>query len=73
MDAGRAKVLMLQGKKSTGTQRNREEATDNESKGRLFFETFFPPPNPNAPAIPEPYQYPRLKEKFKNIMDEQIH
>jgi hypothetical protein len=71
-DAGTARIPTLQIKNPTMKQVVREE-TDNEGKGKLFYETFFPPPNPTMTPIPQDYQYPTLQWKFTNIMDEQIH
>lgn len=50
-DAGKARILTLQVKDPTTKQVTRE-ATDNGSKGQLFYETFFPPPNSTTPPIP---------------------
>jgi hypothetical protein len=46
-DAGKARIPTLQ-IKDPRTNRVTREATDNASKGRLFHETFFPPPNPET-------------------------
>jgi len=49
------------------------EATDNASKGRLLYKTFFPTPNQAITPIPEDATYPPPCWKFKNITDEQFH
>jgi hypothetical protein len=56
-DAGTARIptLII---KDPATKRVTREETDNEGKGRLFYETFFPPPNPAMTPIPQDYQYP---------------
>ena len=56
-DAGKARILTLQVKDPT-TKCIIREAADNASKGQLFYETFFPPSNPETPPIPQDYQYP---------------
>jgi hypothetical protein len=56
-DAGRARIPTLQVKDPI-TKRVMREATDNKSKGQLFYDTFFPPPNPNTTAIPHNFHYP---------------
>jgi hypothetical protein len=48
------------------------EAVDNESKGKLFFETFFPA-QPAESSVPPNPEYPPPKWEFQNITDEQIH
>jgi len=49
------------------------EAVDNNSKGQLFYETFFPPPNLMPTSVPQDYQYPPPQWTFTNVTDEQIH
>jgi hypothetical protein len=56
-DAGKAKIPTLQVKDPI-TKQVTKEAVDNKSKGQLFYETFFLPPNPEMPPIPRDYQYP---------------
>jgi len=56
-DAGKARIPTLQVKDPTTKQVIRE-ATDNTSKGQLFYETFFPPLNPATPPVPPDHQYP---------------
>ena len=56
-DAGKAKIPTLQVKDPT-TKHVTREAVDNRSKGQLFYETFFPPPNPDLAPVPQDYQYP---------------
>ena len=70
-DAGRARIPTIQ-IKDPRTNRVIREAKDNESKGRLFHETFFPPPNPNTPPVPQNFQYPTPRWAFTNITNEQI-
>ena len=71
-DAGKARIPTLQIRDPT-TKRITREAIDNKSKGQLFYETFFPPPNPDLPPVPQDFQYPPPRWDFKNITDEQIH
>jgi len=71
-DAGRVRIPMLQVKDPVTKQMMRE-ATDNKSKGQLFYDTFFPPPHPDTMAIPQDFQYPAPWWTFMNITDEQIH
>ena len=71
-DAGKAKIPTLQVKDPT-TKHVTREVVDNKSKGQLFYETFFPPPNPDLAPIPQDYNYPPPCWNFKNIMDEQVH
>jgi len=71
-DAGKARIPMLQVKDPT-TKHIIKEAVDNDSKGQLFCETFFPPVNPITDPTLQNYQYPPPRWKFENIMDEQIH
>jgi ribonuclease HI len=70
-DAGKAKIPTLKIKDPI-TKRVIREATDNASKGRLFHETFFPPPNPATPPIPQNYPYPTPRWAFTNITNDQI-
>jgi hypothetical protein len=72
-DAGRSRIPTLQIKDPI-TKRTIREATDNESKGKLFYETFFLPPNPTTPPVPPNAQYPPPPRwTFSNITNEQIH
>jgi Reverse transcriptase (RNA-dependent DNA polymerase) len=71
-DAGKAKILMLQVKDPT-TKHVTREAVDNRSKGQLFYETFFPPPNSDLAPVLQDYQYPPPCWNFKNVTDEQVH
>jgi ribonuclease HI len=70
-DAGKARIPTLQ-VKDPRTNRVVREAMDNASKGRLFHETFFPPPNPDTPSVPQDYLYPPPRWVFTNISNEQI-
>ena len=70
-DAGRARIPSLQIKDPRTNQVTRE-AKDNESKGRLFLEIFFPPPNPNTPPVPQNFRYPPPRWTFSNITNDQI-
>jgi hypothetical protein len=71
-DAGRSRIPTLQVKDPV-TKEIIREAADNESKGKLFYETFFPPPNPATTTVPQDFQYPPPRWTFTNITDEQIH
>ena len=71
-DAGKARIPTLQVKDPT-TKRVIKEAVNNDSKGWLFYETFFPPANPITDPTLQNYQYPPPRWKFENISDEQIH
>jgi hypothetical protein len=71
-DAGKSRIPTLQIKDPI-TKRVVREAADNNSKGQLFYETFFPLPNPTTMPVPEDYQYPPPQWTFTNVMDEQIH
>jgi Reverse transcriptase (RNA-dependent DNA polymerase) len=55
------------------TKRVTREAADNDSKGLLFHEMFFPPPNPAIPPIPQNFNYPTALWDFTNVSNEQIH
>jgi len=68
-DAGTARIptLII---KDPATKRVTREETDNEGKGRLFYETFFLPLNPATIPIPQDYQYPPPRWTFTNISDE---
>ena len=70
-DGGRTRIPTLQVVDPV-TKRVTREATTNEEKGKLLFETFFPP-KPAISSVPENAQYPRPHWKFQNITDEQIH
>jgi hypothetical protein len=71
-DAGKTRIPTLQVKHPT-TKRVTKEATDNASKGQLFYKTFFPHPNTETPPAPQGYQYPPPRWTFTNITNEQIH
>jgi Reverse transcriptase (RNA-dependent DNA polymerase) len=71
-DAGKFKIPTLVVKDPV-TKRIIREATENESKGKLLYETFFPAPNPATPPVPSYYHYPPPCWTFMNITDEQIH
>ena len=71
-DAGKSRIPTLQIKDPV-TKRVIREATDNATKGQLFYETFFPPRNPSTTPIPQDFQYPPPRWKFQNILDDQIH
>ena len=71
-DAGKARTPTLQIKDPV-TKRVTREAADNASKGQLFHETFFPPPNPATPPVPQNFNYPPALWEFSNITNEQIH
>jgi len=64
-DTGWPKVPVL--------QKAGQLVTDNKNKGKLFFQIFFPMPNPDTPTIPNNYCYPQEKWNFTNITDNQIH
>ena len=70
-DTGKARIPTIQ-IKDTRTNRVICEAKDNKSKGQLFHETFFPPPNPNTPPVPQNFQYPTPRWTFTNITNKQI-
>ncbi|KAF8232585.1 hypothetical protein L208DRAFT_1271520 [Tricholoma matsutake] len=53
------------------TKRVVREAADNSGKGQLFYETFFPPPNPAPAAVLHDYQYPPQQWTFMNVTDKQ--
>jgi hypothetical protein len=55
------------------TKQITREAVDNKSKGPLFYNMFFPLPNPNTMAVPDNSHYPAPQLTFMNITDEQIH
>jgi len=59
--------------KGMGTSRGTREVTDSIEKGKVFFEQFFPLPNPETPAVLEGHVYPQQKWEFQNITDEQTH
>lgn len=46
---------------------------DNNSKGKLFYETFLPPTNTTLTPPPENFIYPPPRWTFQNITDKQIH
>src|ERR1700733_1067822 len=71
-DAGRARIPMLQVKDPIMKQVTKE-ATDNKSKGQLFYDTFFPPLNPDTTVVPQDFQYPAPCWMFMNITDGQLH
>ncbi len=48
------------------------EAKDNQLKGRLFYEAFFPPKSEML-TVPEDYEYGPPAWSFKNITNSQIH
>jgi hypothetical protein len=56
-DAGKTRIPTLQVKDPV-TKKVVREAADNNSKGKLFYETFFPPLNPAPMLVPQDYQYP---------------
>jgi len=72
IDAGKSRIPTLQVKDPI-TKKVTREAADNASKGQLFYETFFPAPNPAITPIPEDVTYPPPRWNFENITDEQIH
>jgi hypothetical protein len=55
------------------TKQITREVIDNCSKGQLFYETFFPPLNPDLETVPQDFRYPPTRWTFKNITDDQIH
>ena len=59
--------------KDKATKRVIREATDNDSKGKPFYEMFFPPLNTILTPPPEDFNYPPLRWTFHNITDEQVH
>lgn len=71
-DAGNTRTPTLQ-LKDPVTKRVTREAADNDSKGKLFNETFFPPSNPDIPPIPQNFNYPEPLWAFTNITNKQIH
>jgi ribonuclease HI len=71
-DAGKAKIPTIQVRDPITKQITREIA-DNRSKGQLFYETFFPPLNPDLETVPQDFRYPPTRWTFKNITDDQIH
>jgi hypothetical protein len=71
-DAGKTRIPTLQ-VKNPATKQVIREAVDNADKGRIFYETFFPPKNPVLTPPPSEYRYPTPQWTFKNIEDEQIH
>jgi hypothetical protein len=64
MDAGKARIPTLQVKDPTMKQVVRELA-DNDSKGWLLYNTFFPPANPTTDPILQDYKYTPPRWKFK--------
>lgn len=70
-DAGQARIPTLQIKDPRSNQVMRS-AKDNESKGQLFHETFFPPPNLNTPPVPQIFRYPPPLWTFDDITNNQI-
>ena len=56
-DAGRSRIPILQVKDLVMKKVTRE-VTDNKSKGQLFYDTFFPPTNPDTMTVPQDFQYP---------------
>lgn len=58
-DAGKARIPTLQ-VKDLMTKKVLREVVDNSSKGQVFYETFFPPPNLMPTPIPQDFQYPPL-------------
>ena len=71
-DAGKARTPTLQ-LKDPVTKRVTREAANNKSKGQLFHETFFIPPNPATPPVPQNFNYPPALWDFTNVTNEQIH
>jgi hypothetical protein len=71
-DAGKARTPTLQ-LRDPVTMCVTCKAADNDSKGRLFHETFFPPPNPATPPVPQNFNYPDALWEFTNITNKQIH
>ena len=71
-NAGRARIPMLQ-VKDLVTKQVTKEATDNKSKGQLFYDMFFPLPNPDMTTVPQDFQYPAPHWTFTNITNEQLH
>ena len=71
-DAGKSRIPTLQIKDPV-TKKVICKATNNTSKGQLFYNTFFPPPNPTMTTIPENPTYLPPQWTFTNITDEQIH
>ena len=71
-DAGRSRIPTLQVKDPVMKKVTRE-ATDNKSKGQLFYDTFFPPMNPDTMTVPQDFQYLTPRWTFMNVTDEQIH
>jgi hypothetical protein len=71
-DAGSVRIPTLQVKDPV-TKRVTKEAADNASKGRLFYDAFFPPTNPALTPPPENFRYPPPRWSFQNLTDEQVH
>lgn len=69
-DGGQTRVPTLQVKDPV-TKQVVHEAADNESKGKLFFKTFFPT-RPAVSSVPPNPKYPPPKWEFQNITNEQI-
>ncbi|KAF8238267.1 hypothetical protein L208DRAFT_1243233, partial [Tricholoma matsutake] len=71
-DAGRARIPMLQVKDPVMKQVTRE-ATDNKSKGQLFYNMLFPLLDPSFTPLPQDHQYLAPCWTYTNITDEQLH
>ena len=71
-DAGRVRIPTLH-VKDLATKRVTREESDNSGKGKLFYETFFPPENTLLTPPPEDFRYPPPRWTFQNITDDQIH
>ena len=54
------------------TKRITRSANTNDSKSKMFYETFFPPTNPHLPPLETNLQYPLPRWTFANISNDQI-
>ena len=70
-DGGRSRVPTLQIRDPV-TKAVLQEAVDNKSKSRMFFDAFFPP-KPNISTVDPDFEYPVLARDFMGITDKQIH
>ena len=71
-DAGKYRIPMLL-VKDPETKNIIQEAADNISKGKLFYNISFPLPNLMLTPVPENPIYPPPRWAFTNITDKQIH
>ncbi|PSR75205.1 hypothetical protein PHLCEN_2v9246, partial [Hermanssonia centrifuga] len=63
-DGGRSRIPRLE--KEVPLGRPKEYTTDNAEKSRILHDIFFPPPG-DPPDVPDNFDFPREKFKFKGI------